>query len=65
LVLLLGSALSAAWLRQHLMVWRVFAPRYMFGAVELLCIDAAMFVELWLGISQIVSRIPRMFALPE
>ncbi|KAH8990586.1 hypothetical protein EDB92DRAFT_1816763 [Lactarius akahatsu] len=27
--LLLGSALSAAWLRRHLMVWKVFAPRYM------------------------------------
>ena len=26
--LLLGSALSAAWLRRYLMVWRVFAPRY-------------------------------------
>ena len=63
--LLLGSALSAAWLRRHLMVWRVFAPRYMFGAVELLCVDVAMFVGLWLGIGQIVSHITRMFALPE
>jgi hypothetical protein len=44
---------------------QVFAPRYMFGTVELLCIDVAMFVGLWLGIGQIVSRITRMFVLPE
>jgi hypothetical protein len=37
----------------------------MFGTVELLCIDVAMFVGLWLGIGQIVSRITRMFVLPE
>ncbi|KAI0298191.1 hypothetical protein BC826DRAFT_1103125 [Russula brevipes] len=62
--LLLGSALSAAWLRRHLMVWKVFAPRYMLGAVELLCVDVAMLVGLWLGVGRIVGRITRMFALP-
>ena len=63
--LLLGSALSAAWLRRHLMVWKVFAPRYMFGAVELLCVDVAMFAGLWLGVDRIVSRITHTFTLPE
>jgi phosphatidylinositol glycan class O len=62
--LLLGSALSAAWLRRHLMVWKVFAPRYMLGAVELLCVDVAVLVGLWLGVGRIVGRITRMFALP-
>jgi phosphatidylinositol glycan class O len=62
--LLLGSALSAAWLRRHLMVWKVFAPRYMIGAVELLCVDFVMSVGLWLGVGRIVGRITRMFALP-
>jgi len=37
----------------------------MFGAVELLCVDVVMFVGLWLGVGQIVSRITRMFVLPE
>jgi hypothetical protein len=63
--LLLGGTLSAAWLRRYPMIWRVFVPRYMFGTVELLCVDAAMFVGQWLGVGQIVSRITRMFALPE
>ena len=62
--LLLGSALSAAWLRRHLMVWKVFAPRYMLGAVELLCVDIAVLTGLWLGVGRVVTRITRMFALP-
>ncbi|KAI0299999.1 hypothetical protein B0F90DRAFT_1725887 [Multifurca ochricompacta] len=45
--LLLGSALSAAWLR-------LFAPRYMLGAVELLLVDLAV----------LVGRITNMFSLP-
>ena len=62
--LLLGSALSAALLRRHLMVWKVFAPRYMLGAVELICVDVAALVGLWLGVGRIVGRITRLFALP-
>jgi phosphatidylinositol glycan class O len=62
--LLLGSALSAAVLRRHLMVWKVFAPRYMLGAVELICVDVAVLVGLWLGVGRIVSRITRVFTLP-
>ena len=62
--LLLGSALSAAWLRRHLMVWKVFAPRYMLGAVELLCVDVAVLGGLWLGVGRILTRISRMFSLP-
>src|SRR5260221_13279304 len=63
-VLLLGSALSAAWLRCHLMVWKVFAPQYMLGAVELLCVDIALLGGLWLGVGRIITRITRMFARP-
>jgi phosphatidylinositol glycan class O len=63
--LLLGSAFSAALLRRHLMVWKVFAPRYMLGAIELICVDVAVLVGLWLGVGRIVSRISRVFALPE
>ena len=62
--LLLGSAISAALLRRHLMVWKVFAPRYMLGAVELICVDVAVLVGLWLGVGRIISRITRVFALP-
>jgi phosphatidylinositol glycan class O len=62
--LLLGSAVSAALLRRHLMVWKVFAPRYMLGAIELLCVDVVMLVGLWLGVGRIVGRITRVFAFP-
>ena len=62
--LLLGSAVSAAVLRRHLMVWKVFAPRYMLGAVELICVDVAVLVGLLVGVARIVSRITRVFALP-
>ena len=62
--LLLGSALSAAYLRRHLMVWKVSALRYMLGAVELLCIDLVVLGGLWLGVGRVVTRITRMFALP-
>ncbi|KAI9442126.1 hypothetical protein H4582DRAFT_2126711 [Lactarius indigo] len=63
--LLLGSALSAAWLRRHLMVWKVFAPRYMLGAVLLLLVDAAVLFGLWIGVTRVVGRVARMFALPD
>ena len=62
--LLLGSAFSAALLRRHLMVWKVFAPRYMLGAIELLCVDVVVLVGLWLGVGRIVGRITRVFAFP-
>jgi hypothetical protein len=64
-VLLLSSVLSVAWLWHHLMVWKVFALWYMFGSVELLCIDIVMFAELWLGVDRIVSRTTHTFMLPE
>ena len=63
--LLLGSALSAAWLRRHLMVWKVFAPRYMLGAVLLLLVDAAVLCGLWVGVARVVGRVAHMFALPD
>ena len=35
----------------------------MLGAVELLRVDIAVLAGLWLGVSHIVARITRMFAL--
>ena len=43
---------SARLLPRHLMVWRVFALRYMLDAIiELLCVDVAVLVGLWLGVA--------------
>ena len=55
---------NAAWPHRHLMVLKVFAPRYMLVAVGLLYVDFAMSGGLWLGVGRIVTRITRMFALP-
>ena len=52
-----GITLSAAFLLRQLMVWKVFAPRYMLGVVELLCVDVLVTVGLWLGVVRIMSRI--------
>ncbi|KAI5886597.1 uncharacterized protein SCHCODRAFT_02693304 [Schizophyllum commune H4-8] len=45
-VLLFGAAVSAAVLRRHLMVWKVFAPRYMAAAAELLVVDISVVLGL-------------------
>lgn len=38
----LASATCAAWLRRHLMVWKVFAPRYMLAGITLLIVDVGL-----------------------
>ncbi|KAF9555691.1 hypothetical protein CPC08DRAFT_670686 [Agrocybe pediades] len=61
LALLLGTAVSAAVLRRHLMVWKVFAPRFMTAALELLAVDVAVLIGVGLGLERITSRLARMF----
>ena len=39
-MLLVGSSVGAAWLRRHLMLFRIFCPRFMLGGVVLLIVDA-------------------------
>lgn len=46
----LASAVTAAWLRRHLMVWKVFAPRFMLAGVTLLVVDIAILVALGFGL---------------
>ena len=40
--LLLSSAASAAWFRRHLMVWKVFAPRFMMAGLSMLAVDVGL-----------------------
>ena len=44
---------SAAVLRRHLMVWKVFAPRYMAAAAELLVVDLSVV----LGVGVVLEHI--------
>ena len=59
--LLIGSATSAAWLRRHLMVWKVFAPRFMAAAAGSLAVDLAVIFGVGVGILRIESWISNMF----
>jgi len=60
-VLLIGSATSAAWLRRHLMVWKVFAPRFMAAAAGSLFVDLAVIFGVGVGIRRVEPWISNKF----
>ena len=60
--LLLGSASSAAWLRRHLMVWKIFAPRFMNAAATLLAVDVALLLSVGIGVRRVTDRVGMLFA---
>ena len=51
-VLLLCAAASAALLRRHLMVWKVFAPRFMLAALCTVAVDVALILGVGLGVGR-------------
>lgn len=59
--LLLGSAASAAWLRRHLMVWKIFAPRFMSAAATLVAVDAALVLGVGIGVRRVSDRVSKLF----
>ncbi|TFK38348.1 hypothetical protein BDQ12DRAFT_109059 [Crucibulum laeve] len=59
--LLLGTAFSAAILRRHLMVWKVFAPRFMLGAIDVLVVDLAVLIGVGLGAERVATKVTAMF----
>jgi phosphatidylinositol glycan class O len=59
--LLLGTCVSAAILRRHLMVWKVFAPRFIAAVLELLAVDVAVVLGVGMGVERVVGRISMMF----
>jgi phosphatidylinositol glycan class O len=52
-VLLLGTAVSAAILRRHLMVWKVFAPRFMLAIVEVGVVDVGVLIGFGIGVQRV------------
>ena len=60
-ILLLGSAACAAVLRRHLMVWKIFAPRYMFAALSLVAIDLGVLVGVGIGVGRVRERTEKIF----
>ena len=60
--LLLGTSVSAAILRRHLMVWKVFAPRFMAAVLELLAVDVAVVLGVGVGVERVEGKILEIFA---
>ncbi|KIL69581.1 hypothetical protein M378DRAFT_156795 [Amanita muscaria Koide BX008] len=59
--ILLATAMSAAILRRHLMVWKVFAPRFMAAVIHLLVVDVGALVGVGVGVGRISNRIGTVF----
>lgn len=60
--LLVGSAGAAAVLRRHLMVWKIFAPRFMTAAVGLIAVDVGVLLGVCVGVHRVSSWMARLFA---
>lgn len=58
--LLIGTAVSAAILRRHLMVWKVFAPRFMAAVVDVIVVDIAVLLGISVGVERIGNRVTGM-----
>ncbi|KZO95486.1 alkaline phosphatase-like protein [Calocera viscosa TUFC12733] len=56
-----GCAACAAWLRRHLMVWKVFAPRFMLSGITLIVIDLGLILAVGVGSAVTSNKIRRMF----
>ncbi|EKM51057.1 uncharacterized protein PHACADRAFT_263024 [Phanerochaete carnosa HHB-10118-sp] len=61
-ILLLGSAAASAWLRRHLMVWKIFAPRFMNAAVTLIAVDLALLLGIGVGVRRVTDRVAQLFS---
>ena len=60
--LLVGSAAASAWLRRHLMVWKIFAPRFMYAAATLVAVDVALLLGVGVGVRRVSDRVSELFA---
>ncbi|GFZ42758.1 hypothetical protein JCM24511_00476 [Saitozyma sp. JCM 24511] len=58
---LFSAALCAAWLRRHLMVWKVFAPRFMLAGVTLLVVDVGVMLAVFVGLGVTSWKVWRTF----
>lgn len=57
------SFIFAAHFRRHLMVWKVFAPRFMFSALLLIVFNISLTVfTLWFATGRVLTQINRIFS---
>ena len=60
-ILLLSSAASSAWLRRHLMVWKVFAPRFIAAGLTVLAVDLGIMIGVGLGVGRVIQKVEGTF----
>ncbi|GJJ07753.1 hypothetical protein Clacol_001958 [Clathrus columnatus] len=60
-VLLFSSAASAAWLRRHLMVWKVFAPRFMLAGASMLTVDLGLLIGALFGTCRVIQKVQTFY----
>ncbi|KAG2133743.1 hypothetical protein DEU56DRAFT_859098 [Suillus clintonianus] len=60
-VLAFGAAVCGAVLRRHLMVWKIFAPRYLGAVFELCVVDFGVLVGVGVGVGRVEKEIRRVF----
>jgi len=59
--LLVSTAATAAFLRRHLMVWKVFAPRFMSAGATILVVDLGLLLGVMLGVGRTISKVTTYF----
>ncbi|ODV79788.1 uncharacterized protein CANTADRAFT_21076 [Suhomyces tanzawaensis NRRL Y-17324] len=58
----LSSLIFAAHFRRHLMVWKIFAPRFMLSGMLLIVFNVFLIlITLWFGTGKIVTQVNRIF----
>ena len=60
-VQVLGAACAAGLHRRHLMVWKIFAPRFVFEAANLILVSAVLLLMmlLVLRVDRLVSKLTK------
>lgn len=61
-LLSLSSFIFTAHFRRHLMVWKIFAPRFMLNGVLLVLVNITLIVlSLWFGANRVLTQVNRIF----
>lgn len=55
----LASAACSAWLRRHLMVWKVFAPRFMLAGFTIIFVDVVLVLSMWWGAKGTLTKVKK------
>ncbi|KIJ32341.1 hypothetical protein M422DRAFT_234163 [Sphaerobolus stellatus SS14] len=59
--LLVSTAVTAAFLRRHLMVWKVFAPRFMAAGASILVVDLGLLLGVAVAAGRTIDKVNAYF----